>query len=411
MHRRWGKTIFGSWAATAAVGMALLASLAVLLSSGSPASGATGPVAHASIGFEHEAFPLTADSAGHVFLSNLNSPYEIEEHSPGGKLLKRIKAHEVAASAIAADQAGHIWVDDRERQMVTELEAGGSVLRSWPAKASLAIAVDPGGTAVYLAGSSEEIESYSASGSPLAKWNLPKGSGQPYGIAVGPDGLVYVADSGHDRVFVYEPGGTLVRELPTAVTGGLSGIPYGIAIAPSGEVYLANTLAGQVEEFTPTGTLIRTWGGSGGGKGHFDTPTAIAIGAGGDVYVADEAIEYPGTGEARVQRFTAEGVFVNEWGFVPKPPPKRPRLHAGPPAKTTSRTATFAFSSGEKHATFRCRLTGTAVPKQLRSFHSCTSPRRYRNLAPGPKTFAVVAVVGGRRSRPATRAWTISRSD
>jgi hypothetical protein len=389
------------------VALALLASLAVLLAPGRPAAAAADPVAHASIGFQPEAFPLTTDGAGHVFLSNLSSPYEIGEHSAGGALLGQIKGYKGAASAIAADKTGHLWVDDWESRTVTELGPGRTVLRSWPAKAGLAMAVNPAGTEVFLAGSSEGIERYSASGSLLARWNLPKGSGLPYGIAVGPDGLVYVADSGHDQVFVYEPGGNLVREWSTVVGGGLSGIPYGIAVAPSGDVYLANTLADQVEEFTATGTPIRNWGGPGSGKGHFETPTAIAVGAGGDVYVADEAIEYPGTGSARVQRFTAEGAFVNEWGFVPRPPPRRPRLKGGPPSKTTSRAATFRFSSGERHVSFRCRLTGASVPRALRSFRPCTSPRRYRNLAPGPKEFAVAAVVGGSWSRRATRSWTI----
>ena len=230
-----------------------------------------------------------------------------------------------------------------------------------------------------------------------------------FGIAAGPDGLLYVAGPSGDRVLVYEPTGILVREWKTAATPGYTGLPYGIAVAPSGDVYLADTGADRVEEFTATGTPVRAWGSSGGAPGRFDTPTGIAVGAGGDVYVADEAIEYPGTGTARVQRFTAEGAFLNEWGYVPKPRPAPSRLTDGPPKRTSKNVATFSFSSRQRHATFACRLSGHSVAPRLARRRACTSPRRYAHLSPGRKVFEVRAVVDGRESRAARYAWTVLR--
>jgi hypothetical protein len=46
------------------------------------------------------------------------------------------------------------------------------------------------------------------------------------------------------------------------------------------------------------------WGSQGNGAGQFDEPSSLAFGSDGSVYVTDLALN-------RVQRFTADGVFVS----------------------------------------------------------------------------------------------------
>jgi CSLREA domain-containing protein len=74
----------------------------------------------------------------------------------------------------------------------------------------------------------------------------------------------------------------------------------------------------------------------------------------------------------------------------------------GPPALTTSASASFSFDSTQAGATFACSLDGAG-------FSACTSPQTYTTLADGPHTFAVRATdsAGNADESPATRAWTI----
>jgi hypothetical protein len=77
-------------------------------------------------------------------------------------------------------------------------------------------------------------------------------------------------------------------------------------------------------------------------------------------------------------------------------------IDSGPPATTTSTTATFTFhSSGLRH-TFRCSLDGAV-------FAACTTPKTHTGLAATQHTFRVAAVnrKGVADPTPASYTWTI----
>jgi hypothetical protein len=76
-----------------------------------------------------------------------------------------------------------------------------------------------------------------------------------------------------------------------------------------------------------------------------------------------------------------------------------PSIASAPPAATTSRTATFAFT-GPSGATFKCGLDGAATV-------ACTSPKTYTGLVDGAHVFNVVAVKSGDQSAPTTYSWTV----
>lgn len=101
-----------------------------------------------------------------------------------------------------------------------------------------------------------------------------------------------------------------------------------------------------------------------------------------------------GTGKCRLQMDADKSVTATfkQWtGKITKHPGKR----------TTTRTATFAFTSSVRGATFKCNLD------QARSFKPCASPKTYRNLAPGPHFFEVQAYRAGRKGPLASYNWTV----
>ncbi|HUR51871.1 MAG TPA: hypothetical protein VMZ11_07095, partial [Mycobacteriales bacterium] len=77
-----------------------------------------------------------------------------------------------------------------------------------------------------------------------------------------------------------------------------------------------------------------------------------------------------------------------------------PSITSGPPAATTSSSATFAFSASPTPPQFQCQLDAAA-------YAVCSSPKTYTSVAPGTHTFRVKSVSGSQQSSPASRSWTV----
>lgn len=78
------------------------------------------------------------------------------------------------------------------------------------------------------------------------------------------------------------------------------------------------------------------------------------------------------------------------------------KITSGPPAYSTSTSASFGFSSSSPKVTFQCSLDGAI-------WGTCTSPKSYTGLAAGAHTFQVRArsSAGLLDQSPAVRKWTV----
>ena len=101
----------------------------------------------------------------------------------------------------------------------------------------------------------------------------------PGGIAVAPDGTVYVADSYRDRILQFSAESTLIRSWAMEGSGNEeSHWPAGIAIDPvRGDVYEAVMSNDGIQGFDAEGTFLTKWGIWGAGDGKFRSPTGVAI--------------------------------------------------------------------------------------------------------------------------------------
>jgi predicted membrane-bound mannosyltransferase/sugar lactone lactonase YvrE len=146
----------------------------------------------------------------------------------------------------------------------------------------------------------------------------------PRAVAVDSESRIYVADSGNNRVQVFNSDGTFLRQWGSTCkldTGegcqgdgrGQFNEPWGIAADGDGNVYVSDTWNHRIQKFDSQGNFITMWGqfGSTGGElgqpSIFYGPRALAVGQDGNLYVMD-------TGNKRIQAFTPGGDYVAQYG-------------------------------------------------------------------------------------------------
>ncbi|WP_299028002.1 flippase activity-associated protein Agl23 [uncultured Thermanaerothrix sp.] len=146
--------------------------------------------------------------------------------------------------------------------------------------------------------------------------NLPGQFQNPRGVAVAPDGSIYVADSRNHRIQHLSAQGEVLSvwgsfaDLTTGqALGGTFNEPWGVAVGPDGSVYVADTWNHRIQKFTPEGQFITMWGyfGQAERPEAFWGPRGVAVDAQGRVYVTD-------TGNKRVVIFSADGQYIAQFG-------------------------------------------------------------------------------------------------
>jgi uncharacterized protein (TIGR03663 family) len=165
----------------------------------------------------------------------------------------------------------------------------------------------------------DPYEGKRADASAIATWgsNGP-GDGQfasPHNVAVAPDSTIYVADSGNHRVEVFDKDGKYLTQWGQEGAGpGQFSEPWGLTVGLDGRVYVADTWNHRVQIFSPSGEFLNSFGEFANVQsnaqeqpGNFWGPRDIAVDVQGNLYVTD-------TGNKRVQKFTADGQFLQSWG-------------------------------------------------------------------------------------------------
>ena len=173
--------------------------------------------------------------------------------------------------------------------------------------------VTPEGVVTTLAGSGTQ-------GSTDASGSAASFSG-PSGVAVTREGIIYVADTLNNRIRKVTPAGVVTTLAGSGVQGSTNGSgsaasfsgPTGLAIGPDGNIYVADTNNNRIRKVTPDG-IVTTLAGSGtgafadaplgpGSSASFNGPKGIVIDSDGNIYVAD-------TFNARIRKVTSSGLVT-----------------------------------------------------------------------------------------------------
>ena len=161
--------------------------------------------------------------------------------------------------AVAAD--GSVYVANSQNHRIQHLSPDGSVLDLWGSFADSAAGEAPGGT-----------------------------FNEPWSVAVGPDGSVFVADTWNHRVQKFSSDGVFqamwgffgTAETPEAFWG-----PRDVTVDDLGRVFVTDTGNKRVVIFDSNGGYLGQFGEVGFAPGQFDEPVGVEVDAAGRVYVAD----------------------------------------------------------------------------------------------------------------------------
>jgi DNA-binding beta-propeller fold protein YncE len=147
----------------------------------------------------------------------------------------------------------------------------------------------------------------------------------PHGITADREGNIWVTDGdakdgkGH-QVFKFSPKGKVLLTLGKAGVAGdgedTFNRPSAVAIAANGDIFVADGHGGdsnaRIVKFSKDGKFMMTWGRKGSAPGELNIPHALAFDSKGRLFVADR-------GNNRIQIFDQNGKFIDQWPQFSRP--------------------------------------------------------------------------------------------
>jgi sugar lactone lactonase YvrE len=248
---------------------------------------------------------LTFDSAGNLFVSDSGN-HAVRKISPDGTITtvagngtpgfsgdsgRATRAQLNTPTAVALDSHGSLYIADTLNHRIRKVSRAGSIMTVAGSGALSRVSRGTGGFG------------FSGDGGPaiFAQLSIPEG------VAIDSHGNLYIADTGNDRVRKVDANG-IIRTIAGTGKNSYSGdggpavranlyAPVGLAIGPDGSIYISERAHHTIRMITARGLMVAV-AGRGGIRGYFDgsgsavrarlnDPQGIAFGPGHDLYVAD----------------------------------------------------------------------------------------------------------------------------
>lgn len=301
---------------------------------------------------------ITMDAEGNIYVADTQN-HRIQIFAEDGTLEQTIGSYGAGENqfneprGVAVDSDGNIYVADTWNARIVKLSPSGDWITSWGTGQPMAEG-DP--RLATITGATREGNAAN-----------PLGFFGPRGVVVDSDGNILIADTGNRRIVVTDDEGEYLYQWGSAGNDpGQFNEPTSLAVDTAGNLYVADTWNGRVQVFprnnqsgiisdlpmanwrirgwaadtyedptltvSPDGsqvfvsiptrqTVLATdsfgqpllsWGGAGGDLASLNSPSGLAIGADGQVYVVDRNAN-------RVLRFGLPQVLPNQLGEPVQP--------------------------------------------------------------------------------------------
>jgi len=323
---------------------------------------------------------IAIDPAGNVYVADSGN-HRIQKFDAAGNFLAKWGTFGTGdgqfqtPTSVAIDPSGNVYVCDANNNRIQKFTSAGAYLAQWGSFGTgngqfqypLSVAIDAVGNVYVADNGNNRIQKFTAAGGYLTQWGATgTGDGQfdaPVSLSVDAEANVFVMDSGNHRVQKFSGAGVLESRwamsyafdlhgtsatstfLSPAGVGAASGpyvyvaqangivrarsfdgttfefygtgaggsgdgqffLPSGVATDAAGLVYVADTNNNRIQKLSANGVFLAKWGSLGSGNGQFNLPAAIAIDPSGNVFVVDQV-------NRRIQKFTANGAYLLQWG-------------------------------------------------------------------------------------------------
>ena len=269
---------------------------------------------------------LALDGYGSIYISDFgaNCVYRLSQegslttvagsgtHGFSGDGMAATRAQLYYPTAIAIDRQGAMYIADSQNHLIRKVVNGviSSIAR---AATPTGLAIDTFGTLYVADRSAGEILTFPVGGRATA---LNLGARD---LAFGPDGYLYAADGAVVRRVSFSGPSTVVAGGATLASGDMGDAtlarlnhPSGVTADASGNIYIADRDNHRIRRVGVDG-IITTIAGTGdagdsgdGGlavKAQLNSPSAVTVDAGGNLYIAD-------SGNHRIREVTAAGVIL-----------------------------------------------------------------------------------------------------
>ncbi|MBF6614202.1 MAG: SMP-30/gluconolactonase/LRE family protein [Chloroflexi bacterium] len=204
---------------------------------------------------------------------------------------------------IAQDPNGNFFVADTQNFRIQKYDKAGKFITAFGAEGDAdgqfnpmnpnSVGTGPGGVAVDAQGSvyvadtwNHRIQKFDNNGKFITQWggflsllddasttdpNKESKFWGPRGVAVGPDGAVYVTDTGNKRVLIFDASGKFLRKIDSGMSKekadakypfdkpGELNEPIGIVVDGSGNIYVADTRNSRIQKFDKDGKPLAQW--------------------------------------------------------------------------------------------------------------------------------------------------------
>jgi sugar lactone lactonase YvrE len=238
-------------------------------------------------------------------------------------------------SDVAVDSAGNIYVADRQNARVQQFNSSLAYVRTYGTTGvpyltdnnrynkPSGMAVGPDGSMYLTEERGQRLIKLDAAGQ--AQWTVGQAGvaggssdntrfNRPTDVALAPSGLIYVADTVNNRIQIFNPDGSYYGTLGAGYgTGDYQfKYPYGLFITPDGTIYVADYDNHRVQIYNSSRVYVATLGETGvpgSDSAHFHSPNDVVVDTRGYIYVSENS-------NYRVQVFDDSRAFVRTIGVT-----------------------------------------------------------------------------------------------